>query len=416
MSATTTNNSTSSIAAKGGVLSECRDYIMIAFGTLLYTAGVSLFMLPYGLTSGGVSGISAIIYYTTNIPASVSYGCINACFLVAAVKVLGWKFCLKTIAGVAFSTIWLALWQWFLTGGGNDWPHICGDQSFMAAVLGGMICGVGLSVCFENNGSTGGTDIIAAIVNKYKDVSLGQMILFCDIIIVASCYFVFHDMQRVVFGYVIMMVCAFSLDYCIRLNHQAVEIKVYSRNYSMVADAVIKAGFGVTVLDGTGWYTHSERKVIVSVCSKRYQPIVMEAIKRVDPYAFISVANISSVYGEGFSNLKTKIKDQKPIIVLCSDNLEKLADARSVLGEKYEVRSLKEIGCRKTEIPKDKTSALDTTLGEIRYVHKYYGFDCYAENIKSDGDTGFATVYHSKEYVFNTAAELHEFLLTDNAK
>ena len=389
---------------------ELKDYLMIVLGTLLYTGGISLFMLPYGLTSGGVSGVALIIYYATNIPTSISYAAINITFLAVAVKVLGWKFCMKTIAGVSLCTMWLALWQLVLTGGTDQWPQICGDQSFMATILGAMICGLGLSVCFENNGSTGGTDIIAAIVSKYKDVSLGQIILLCDIIIVGSCYLVFHDIQRVVFGYVIMIVCAITLDYCTRQRHQAVEIKVYSRNYSMVADAIVKAGFGVTVLDGVGWYTHSERKVIISVCSRRYQTIVMRAIKRVDPYAFISVANISGVFGEGFSTLKTKIKDQKPILVVCTDNLDKLAVAREALGDVYEVRSLKEVGCRHTEIPKIKDDVRQNTLGEIRYVHKYYGFDCFAENIKQNGSC-FATIFHGEEHVFETAEQLHEYLI-----
>ena len=392
------------------IWTELRDYLMIAIGTLLYTGAVSLFMLPYGLTSGGVSGISLIIYYATSIPASVSYGFINACFLAVAVKVLGWKFCFKTIAGVGFSTMWLALLQWLLTGGTDQWPHICGDQSFMAAILGPMICGVGLSICFESHGSTGGTDIIAAIINKYKDISLGQIILLCDIVIVASCYLVFHDIQRVVFGYVIMMVCAFTLDYCTRLRHQAVEIKVYSRNYSMVADAINDAGFGVTVSNGIGWYTHSERNVITSVCSRRYQDIVMRAIKRVDPYAFISVANITSVYGEGFSTLKTKLKGQKPILVFVTDNLNKLAEANAALADRYEVRSLKQIGCRKTEIPKIKTSAAEGALAEVRYVHKYYGFDCFADNTIA-GNTTYALYLHGEEHTFTTIDDLIKQLM-----
>lgn len=393
-----------------GMFWEIIDYLMIALGTLLYTGGVSLFMLPYGLTTGGVSGVASIIYYASGVPVSLSYGIINACFLVLAIKVLGWRFCLKTIAGVSLSTLWYSLWQLFLTNGGGEWPHICGDQVFMACILGPVIGGIGLSICFEHNGSTGGTDIIAAIVNKYKDVSLGQIILLCDVLIISSCYFVFHDMQRVVFGYVMMIVCSFTLDYCTRLKHQAVEIKVYSRNFSMVADAINKAGFGLTVIDGMGWYTRSERKVIICVCSKRYQNIVMRAIKRVDPYAFISVTNAESVYGEGFSSLKTKLKDQKPILVFCTDNLDKLTAIEDALGEKYEIRSLKDIGCRKTEFHKIKDNIRESTLNEARYVNKYYGFDCFADN--KEGETRcYAAIINGKEHVFDSLEQLKDFLM-----
>lgn len=393
-----------------GLWWEIRDYIMICIGTMLYAGGVSLFMLPYGLTTGGIAGVSSIIYYVTNIPVSVSYGLINLVFLAVAVKILGWKFCFKTIAGVAFSTVWFSLWQWFLIGGTNDWPHVCGDQSFMACILGPVICGLGLSICFESHGSTGGTDIVAACINKYKEVSLGQIILLCDILIISSCYFVFHDVQRVIFGYVIMVVVAVTLDFCTRQQHQAVEFKIFSRNYSAIADAVNKAGFGLTVLDGEGWYTHTERKVLVCICSKRYSDIVMRVIKEVDPFAFVSVANVTSVFGEGFSTMKTKIKNQKPILVFSTDNMAKLQEIREILGGKYEVRSLKQIGCTKTEIPKIKDNMLENTRNEAQYIHKYYGFDCFADNIK-DGKVCLVLMWKGEEKVFDNREALHEFLL-----
>lgn len=294
-----------------GLIWEIQDYIMIAIGTLLYAGGVSLFMLPYQLTTGGVSGVASIIFYATQmfsdspIPVAWSYGAINCLFLIVGVKILGWRFCLKTIWGVVTCTMWYSVWAFFLqdpvTGA---FPQICGTQSFMACVIGAIINGLGLSFCFLHNGSTGGTDIIAACINKYKDISLGQVILLCDVIIISSCYFVFHDVERVIFGYVMMIVCAQSLDFFIRKQYQAVEIKVYSKNYEHIADAINNAGFGVTVMDGTGWYTKADSKVIVSVCSKRYQSIIMRVIKTADPEAFVSVANIASVFGNGFSTMK----------------------------------------------------------------------------------------------------------------
>lgn len=396
------------IRSKSKAFYELRDYIMICIGTLLYTGGVSIFMLPYGLTTGGVSGVASIIYYATNIPVYVSYGLINACFLLVAIKVLGWKFCFKTIAGVASSTLWYSVWQYFLCSEPDKWPMVCGDQIFMACILGPILCGIGLSVCFENNGSTGGTDIIAAIINKYRDVSLGQIILLCDVLIISSCYFIFHDVERVIYGYVMMIVCSVTLDTCTRRVHQAVRFEIYSRNHSRIADEINEEGFGTTVLDGFGWYTKTERKVLVCICSKRYQDIIMRAIKRVDPYAFFAVSNVTNVYGEGFSTMKTKLKDEKPILVYATNDESLLSEARERVGETYDIRSLSDIGCH-IELPQSHDTLAKNAQEKVRYVHKFYGFDCFA--MCTDGTTtAFSLFYKGNTYKFSCLSEVAEFL------
>lgn len=392
-----------------GLLYELKDYIMICIGTLLYTGGVSIFMLPYGLTTGGVSGISSIIYYATNIPVYLSYAIINACFLMVAIKVLGWKYCLKTIAGVASSTLWFSVWQYFLCDAANNWPQVCGDQTFMACILGPLICGIGLSICFESNGSTGGTDIIASIVNKYKEVSLGQIILLCDILIISSCYFIFHDIERVVYGYVIMIVVAVTLDTCTKRVHQAVRFEIFSRNYSKVADAINEAGFGATILDGTGWYTKSERNVLICICSRRYQDVIMRVIKSVDPYAFFAVSNVTSVYGEGFGTIKTTIKDQRPIIVYATNDETSLQKAHDLFGEKYDIRSLNDIGCPE-ELPLSHKTAVSDAREKAYYVNKFYGFDCFADASDDEG-TAFVALYKHQVHKCTTMEEVARLAL-----
>lgn len=393
---------------KSAAFYEIRDYVMICIGTLLYTGGVSLFMLPYGLTTGGVSGVASIIYYATKIPVYVSFGFINSCFLIIAIKILGWKFCFKTIAGVVSSTVWYSMWQILLCNGADTWPMVCGDQIFMACILGPIICGIGLSICFENHGSTGGTDIIAAILNKYKDVSLGQIILLCDVLIISSCYFIFHDVERVIYGYVMMIVCAVTLDTCTRRIHQAVRFEIFSRNYSKIADEINEEGFGTTVLDGFGWYTKTERKVLVCICSKRYQDIIMRAIKRVDPYAFFSVSNVTNVFGEGFSTAKTKLKDQKPIIVFATDDQILLTKARDLLNDKYEIRSLSDIGCHET-LPQTHDTIEKNAQEKVRYINKYYGFDSFALSTE-DNRQAFCLLNKGNTYRFTSLEDTTAFL------
>ncbi|MBR7051786.1 MAG: YitT family protein, partial [Bacteroidaceae bacterium] len=155
---------------------EARDFLMIALGTALYCTGVVVFMLPYGLTTGGVSGLAMITFYSTGIPVQFTYFSVNILFLLAAVKVLGWRFCIKTIFGVSAATFWLWLFQLVIQNPvTHQLPRIVGDEMFMACVLGSIIEGIGLSFCFLHNGSMGGTDIIAAMVNKFRDISLGHI-------------------------------------------------------------------------------------------------------------------------------------------------------------------------------------------------------------------------------------------------
>lgn len=361
------------------IYKEIRNYVMIAIGTALYALGYTMFLLPYHLTSGGVSGISAIIFYSTGIEVQVSYATINIVLLIFGLKILGWRFCLKTIYGVAMCTFWMWAFQRIFEDANGVLPQLIGDERFMAVILGAILEGMALSLCFANNGSTGGTDIIAACVNKYKDVSLGTMIFACDVLIVSSCYFIFDDVQMVIFGYVMMAIAAISLDYLTRYLHQAVEFKIFSRNYATIAEAITKAGFGVTVLDGTGWYTKTERKMIVCIASKRYSTTIAEIIKRVDPFAFLSVTNVEGVYGEGFETMKTKVKGQKPIIVFATNNAHKLEEVRSILSDRFEVRSLKEVGCNR-DLPETHNTLEENALEKAMFINKYYGFDCFADD------------------------------------
>ena len=369
---------------KNFILREVRDYFMVAMATLMYAFAVTAFMLPYGLATGGVAGISAIIFYATGLKVQISYAAINLTFLAMAAKIVGLRFCLKTIWGFGMITFWLWVCQMLMEDPvTHELPKLIGDEIFMACILGAIFEGIGLSISFYYNGSTGGTDIIAACINKYRDVSLGQILMICDILIVSSCYLVFHDIQRVIFGYVLLIVAALSLDYTTRRFHQAVEFKIFSRNHSAIADAINAKGFGVTLLDGFGWYTKTSRKVLVCICGKRYSEIIMREIKRVDPTCFVSVTNAQNVYGEGFDVMKTKVKGQKPIIVFATNNANKLREVREILSDRFEVRSLKEVGCM-DELPETHDTLEENAMQKARHITQYYGFDCFSDDTVLD--------------------------------
>lgn len=354
------------------------DYLQISAATMAYAVAVSFFLLPYKLTTGGVAGIGALVYYMTGFEVQNTYLIINALLLVFAIKELGWGFCLKTVYGVGFLSFALWLGQRVYEMSGS--PMIVGDQLSMACLIGAILEGVALAFCFLAGGSTGGTDIIAAIVNKYRNMSLGTLIMLMDIVIISSCYFVFHDIQRVIFGFVLLIVSSISLDYCINRNRQAVEFKIFSRNPKAIAEAIIKSGRGVTLLDGQGYYTKSERKVILSVVRKREQMYWLKMIKSIDPFAFVTMANVSGVWGEGFDVMKVREKSNalmRKVVVLASDEEDEVEEMRMIFGPAYEIRSLNDIGCDVSK-PVNTDIQSKNALLKARFVKQYYGFDCVA--------------------------------------
>lgn len=392
---------------------EIKDYLLITVGVMLYAFGVTVFMLPYGLTTGGVAGISAIVYYATGLEVQVTYILINVCFLLVAVKVLGLRFCLKTIYGVLSMTFILWLLQRVVevpdVNGVMHLPKLMGEEAhFMACVLGAIIEGIGLTFCFENNGSTGGTDIIAAIVNKYKPISLGSVIMACDVVIISSCYFIFHDWFRVIYGFVMLFICSMTLDYLVRRQHQSVQFMIFSRNPQAIADAILKTNHGVTMLDGEGWYTHTDRKVVISIIRARDKVSIQRLIKVIDPYAFVSMSDATGVWGGGFDQMKVSApKDAKAkrTLVFATHSQSKLQEVRAAMGEAYDIRSLADIGCH-IDIPDKSGSLAANALFKARFVKRYYGFDCIADDTALECPAlGGLPGTHSRDYaVYNPSA------------
>lgn len=374
---------------KSNIFHELKDYALISAGVILYAIGVTVFMLPYSLTTGGVAGIASIIYYVTGVEVQVTYVIINIILLIIAIKELGIRFCMKTIYAVFLMTFVLWLFQRIIEvpdtahEGAMMLPKLIGDESFMACVLGAILCGSGVALCFENNGSTGGTDIIAAIVNKHRNMSLGSVIMACDVVIISSCYFIFHDWFRVIYGFVMLFICSTTIDYWMHRRHQSVQFMIFSRNPDAIADAIVDTHHGVTILDGEGWYTHTDRKVIVSIIRRRDQTLMQRIIKRIDPYAFISMTDASGVWGEGFD--KFKVRDKRPkeeknkknaVLVCVTNNTTKIDTAQQALGDYYDVRSLLQVGC---DTRKESYSPI---LGyepreRVSFVKKFFGFDAF---------------------------------------
>ncbi|MDR1344585.1 MAG: YitT family protein [Tannerellaceae bacterium] len=283
------------------VFYSIQDYLVICLGTLLYGFGFNGFILSNEIVTGGLSGISALIFFGTSIPVSLSYFLINIVLLSFAFKALGYKFILKTVFGVVALSLSLSLFEWLLGG-----VPIIQNEPFMCTLIGGGICGTGLGLIFSANGSTGGTDIIAAIINKHKNISMGMGLMLFDFIIISSSYLLFQDVEKIVFGFVEMGVNSFVLDRIINANRQSVQFLIFSQKYDEITERIIKdLGRGCTLLDGEGGYSQKPTKVVVLLAKKSESVAIFRLIKEIDSQAFISQSIVRGVYGEGFDQIKT---------------------------------------------------------------------------------------------------------------
>ncbi len=285
---------------------EIKDYTSITFGLACYALGWVLFMLPYQIVTGGVTGIAAMVYYATGVEIQITYFAINACLLGAALRVLGWKFCIKTVYAIFALTGFLTLFQHVLRDDDGNLLMVLGsDQAFMSVVVGSIILGFGVGFVFTHNGSTGGTDIIAWIINKYKDITLGRLIMFIDIFIITSSYIIFGDVQKILFGYVVMFISSFVVDYVVNSASQSVQFLIFSRKSSEIAEAInTTVHRGVTILHGMGWYSKQDMEVVVVMARRTQTGEIFRLIRDIDPHAFISQSKVVGVYGEGFERIK----------------------------------------------------------------------------------------------------------------
>lgn len=279
---------------------QIKDYFFIIFGSFCYALAWQGFLIPNELTTGAVTGMASIIYYAFGTPPiDVTYAVVNVILLMFALKILGIKFCIRTILGVFFCWFFLHILPILMPEG------LTRGDTFMAAVIGGILCGVGLGVVFTANGSTGGTDIIAAMVNKYRNISFGKMLLYIDIIIISSSYLVFHDVERVIYGYIIMFITTTVCDMVINGIRASHQLLIFSEKWEEIAEQITnELQRGVTVLDGMGWYTKKSKKVLVVVAKRTQIGQIQRMIKNIDPDAFISQSSVSAVYGQGFDTIK----------------------------------------------------------------------------------------------------------------
>ena len=302
------------------IFNEFKDYFFITLGLMMYTIAFTVFLMPYEIVAGGVTGLSAIIYYATGFHLENTYIIINMLLLIVALKVLGFRFMMKTIYAIFTLYFLLMFAQAIMPTQPNGLPiKLLGEgQDFMSMIIGCVITGIALATVFLHNGSTGGTDIIAASVNKYHNVSLGSVLITVDFCIIGSCMFFpqFGDYieraHKVMFGFCVMALENFVLDYVMNARRQSVQFMIFSEKWQEIANAIsTEMNHGVTILDGHGWYTGRKMKVLCILAKKNESVYMFRLIKMIDPNAFVSQSSVIGVYGEGFEEMKVKIKNSQ---------------------------------------------------------------------------------------------------------
>ena len=293
------------------IWNEVKDYLLITVGLFLYAFGWAVFLLPYQIVTGGVTGIAAIVFYATKIPIVYTYFAINVCLLIVALKILGFKFMVKTVYAILMLSFMLWTAQKLMTEPNGTMYQVLGPgQDFMSLIIGCTFTGSALAIVFLNNGSTGGTDIVAAVVNKYHNISLGRVLVYVDLLIIGSTYPIFQDWRKIVFGLCTMVIENFVLDYVMNARRESVQFMIFTKKYQEIANAIgTEMGHGVTILDGHGWYTGQQMKVLCILAKKRESTEIFRLIKMIDPNAFVSQSSVIGVYGEGFDEMKVKIKN-----------------------------------------------------------------------------------------------------------
>ncbi|MBR3434924.1 MAG: YitT family protein [Bacteroidales bacterium] len=281
------------------------SYLVITLGILIYTFGWAAVMLPAKIVGGGVSGISSVLYYAVGLPIPIGIMnlVINAVLVLIGFKMLGSKFGANTIYGIVMSSLCFILWQQVLHV--ETLFDVSQFGGFMCAIIGGALCGGGIGMTFAMGGNSGGTDIIALIVSKYYNISPGKVILYLDIFIVGSSFFVSHKIENVVFGYIVMVTMTYVLDMVLDGNKQSYQIMIFSPKNKEIGEAITtEVGRGATLLDAEGCYSHQNQQVLIVMVHKTDKPHVMQIIHRIDGNAFISVTKTSGVYGRNFEKLK----------------------------------------------------------------------------------------------------------------
>jgi len=280
------------------VINFIKPYLYITTGLFIFAFGWTAFLIPSELIGGGISGLGTLIYFSTGFPVGYTTLLVNIVLVIIAMRILGARFGINTIYGIIISSIFFIVLQELIKQ-----PLV--NDEFMAALIGGGLSGVGVGIAFSHGGNAGGTDIIALIINKYRNISPGRVFLYIDMVVIASSWFLFHSIEKIVYGYVVMAVSSYSVDLILNGSRQSFQIMIYSRFSKIIAERIsTEVERGVTCLKGYGWYSKKDIDVVMVIARKQDKQRILAISKETDDEAFISVAKVMGVFGQNFEDIK----------------------------------------------------------------------------------------------------------------
>ena len=283
---------------QGNVWDLIKSHIIVTMGLVIIAFGWAGFLIPSEITGGGASGIATLIYFATGVPVGVSLMLVNIGLFVLAGRTIGKGFAIKSIYGVVVLSVLLFVFQQIFTE-----PLV--SDVFMATVIGAILAGIGTGILFTQNGSSGGTDIVAMVVSNTRNISPGRVIMYIDVIIISSSYLIFHSIEKMIYGYCVMAISSYVIDFVLTGSQQSFQIWIFSSKYEAIAQRITsEVGRGATLLNGQGWYSQQETMVLLVMTRKYESSMVLQIVKEEDPEAFLSMNSVMGVYGKGFDRIK----------------------------------------------------------------------------------------------------------------
>ncbi|MBS2213442.1 YitT family protein [Carboxylicivirga mesophila] len=290
---------------KSVILKEAKSYAIITLGLMVSAIGWTGFIIPSDIVGGGVMGLSSLLYFIFDLPVGPTNLVLNGVLILLSMRILGKGFGIKTIYSLVTLSVFITVFPYFIT------EPIVTDR-FMAAIIGGGLVGASIGILFVQGGSTGGTEIIAMMINKNHNISPGRIMVFCDIFIISSSFIVFESLETMVFGFVVVGLMSYIADMLLTGSRQSVQILIISQKPKEIADKLSsQINRGLSFLKGRGYYYAGDREFIITIVKKSESHMVFQIIKETDPDAFISVANVMAVYGAGFDQYKPPLNSKK---------------------------------------------------------------------------------------------------------
>lgn len=292
-----------------------RDYLLIVLGMAIYAIGFTAFILPHEVVIGGMAGFGTLVYFASggHIPVAVAMYATNILLLVLSYRVLGRKFVIRTVFGATALSLLIGAIEGYFTAH----PPVVTDPT-MSVMLGAVMCGFGIGIYFNHHGTAGGTDIVAAVMDKVTHVSVGRTMMIVDMSLVALSFFLPFDgdiheriqarIQTIIYGWVSIFIYSYITDQLLNTPKQTVQFIILSEKWDEIAYRLThETGRGVTTIDAEGYWTKEARKLMLVWCRHSDEMYIFNIVKAIDPGAYVTYAHVKGVYGNGFDPIQYKV-------------------------------------------------------------------------------------------------------------